>query len=166
MDKIMAFEDHYWLKYIHDSRFPRQSKDKVFVFKMFVNLAGSGINLVRCMQHNGDMKNSWTMFDHVEQLRNWTMMVCHVYDNKYCKILTTTCCDMQSKNAQAIPCSKTNLMQWCSIMVSLRWILRVHGRKFTCKLKCCEEGLWLWWSNNTSWRVQAYMSFPLDHQPR
>jgi len=96
----MAFKDHYWFKNMHDSGFPRQSKDKVFVFKMIVDLAGSKINLVRCMQHNEDMKNSWIMFDHVQQLCDWTMMVCHVYDNKYCKILTIASCDMQSKSAQ------------------------------------------------------------------
>ena len=64
------------------------------MFKMSVNLAGSGVDLVRRMQHSGDMENSWIMFDHVKRLHNSTMMVCHVYDNKYCKILTIACCDM------------------------------------------------------------------------
>ena len=65
MDSIMAFTDHVGFKYVHDNRFLGQSKDKVFVFKTFVDLAGSGVGLVRHMQHDGDMENSWIMFDHV-----------------------------------------------------------------------------------------------------
>ena len=34
MNGIMALKDHSGFKYVHDSRFPGQSKDKVFVFKM------------------------------------------------------------------------------------------------------------------------------------
>ena len=28
-------------------------------------------------------------------------MMCHVYDNKHCKVLTITCCDVQSEDARA-----------------------------------------------------------------
>jgi hypothetical protein len=42
LDSIMALKNHYEFQYVYDSRFPRQSKDKVFVFKMYVDLAGSG----------------------------------------------------------------------------------------------------------------------------
>ena len=35
------------------------------------------------------------MFDHVKRLKNWTTLACYVYDNKYCKVLTIACCDMQ-----------------------------------------------------------------------
>lgn len=41
------------------------------------------------------------MFDHVKQLHGWTMMVCHGYDNKHCKVLTIACCDMQLEDAHA-----------------------------------------------------------------
>ena len=34
MDCIMALKDHSGFKYVHDSRFPEQSKDKIFVFRM------------------------------------------------------------------------------------------------------------------------------------
>ena len=41
-----------------DNRFSGQSKDKVSMSKIFVDLAGSGIDLVRCMQRDGDMENT------------------------------------------------------------------------------------------------------------
>ena len=94
MDSIMALKDHSGFKYVHGSRFPGQSKDKVFVFKMSVNLPGSGVDLVKRMQVGGDMENSWIMFDHVKRLKDWTTLACHVYDSKYCKMLTIACCDM------------------------------------------------------------------------
>ena len=49
------------------------------------------------MHVGGDMENLWIMFDHVKVLKHWTTLACHVYDNKYCKILMIVCCDMQSK---------------------------------------------------------------------
>src|ERR1700737_2135863 len=41
------------------------------------------------------------MFDHVKCLKGWTTLVCHVYDSKYCKVLTIACCDMQSEDGVA-----------------------------------------------------------------
>jgi hypothetical protein len=79
MDSIMTLKDHYVFKFIHGSRFLRQSKDKVFVLKMFVDLPVSDVELVKRMQVGGDMENSWIMFDHVKRLKDWTTMVCHVY---------------------------------------------------------------------------------------
>lgn len=66
-----------------------------------MDLAGSGVDIVRRMQRGGGMKDSWIMFDHVKRLRDWIMMACHVYDMKHCKGLTIACCDMQSQDAQA-----------------------------------------------------------------
>lgn len=59
MDSIMALKDHIRFKYVHNNRFLRQFKDKVFVFKMFVDLFGSEVNLVNRMQSGGDMETSW-----------------------------------------------------------------------------------------------------------
>ena len=53
MDCIMELKDHSAFKFVHGSRFPRQSMDKVFVFKMFVDLPGSGVKLVKRMQVGG-----------------------------------------------------------------------------------------------------------------
>ena len=44
------------------------------------------------------MKHSWIVFDHIKHLKDWTILACHVYDNKYCKVLPIACCDMQSKD--------------------------------------------------------------------
>ena len=49
MDSKMALKDRSRFKYVHDSMFPRQSKDKVFVFKMSMNLARSGVDLLKHM---------------------------------------------------------------------------------------------------------------------
>jgi hypothetical protein len=70
----------------------------VFVFKMSVDLPGSDVELMKMMQVGRDMENSWIMFDHVKRLKDWTTMTCHVYDRRYCKVLTIECCDMQSED--------------------------------------------------------------------
>jgi hypothetical protein len=46
IDSIMVLKDNAKFKYIHDSQFPSQSINIVFVFKMSIDLAGSGIDLV------------------------------------------------------------------------------------------------------------------------
>jgi hypothetical protein len=101
MNSIMALKDHSAFKFIYGSRFPGQSKDKVFVFKMFVDLTGSSMKLVKRMQDGGDMENSCIMFDHIKRLKDWTTMTCHVYDSRYCKVLTIAYCDMQSEDGAA-----------------------------------------------------------------
>lgn len=53
MDNIMASKDHLGFKYVHDSRFSGQYKDKVLVFKMYVDFVGSGVNTSRRMQCGG-----------------------------------------------------------------------------------------------------------------
>jgi hypothetical protein len=55
---------------------------------MFVDGVGSGVGLVARMQTWGNLVNSWIMFDHVKQFVGWTTMGCHVYDPKYCKVMT------------------------------------------------------------------------------
>jgi hypothetical protein len=74
MDSIMALKDHSAFKFIHGSRFPGQSKDKGFVFKMSVDLPSSGVELVKRMQDCDDMENSWIMFAHVKRMKDWTTM--------------------------------------------------------------------------------------------
>ena len=54
----MTLKDHSTFKFVHGSRFPRKSKDKVFVFKMFVDPLGSGVELVKKIQVGKDMENS------------------------------------------------------------------------------------------------------------
>ena len=47
------------------------------------------------------MENSWIMFDHVKRLKDWTTLACHVYDSKYCKVLTIACYDIQFEDGVA-----------------------------------------------------------------
>lgn len=91
----MALKYHSDFKYVHGSRFIWQSKNKGIAFKIFINLLASDVDLVKHMQVGGDMKNSWIMFDHVKCLKDQTTMACHVYDNKYCKVLIIMGYDMQ-----------------------------------------------------------------------
>ena len=115
-----------------------------FVFKMSLDLAGSGADIVKCMQHSGDMENFLDNVDHVKCLYDCTIVAGHVYNNKHGKVLTIACCDIQSEDAQAETCTGRILMQSCSIMVSPGWTLRVYGAQRTCKVECCEKGLKQW----------------------
>jgi hypothetical protein len=49
------------------------------------------------------------MYDHVKRMKDWTTLACHVYDSKYCKVMTITCCDMQSEDGAAQPLLWKNL---------------------------------------------------------
>lgn len=42
-------------------------------------------------------------------LKGWTTLACHMYDNKYSKVLTIVCCNMQSKDGAIRPYSWKNL---------------------------------------------------------
>ena len=117
MDSLMALKDHSTFNFVHGNRFPRLSKDKVFDFKMFVNLPSSGVKLVKKMQVGGNMENSWIMFDHVKCLIDWTTMACHVYANRYYKVLTIACCDMQSEDGAA------QILFWKKLMLSWQKIV-------------------------------------------
>lgn len=57
LDSIMALEDHYDIKYMC-MIFLGQSKDKVFVFKMLVDLPESVVNLVKHMWCGDDIEYS------------------------------------------------------------------------------------------------------------
>ena len=46
-DSIMALRDHLCFKYVNDSRYTGQYEDKVFVFKIYVDLPRSGVDLVK-----------------------------------------------------------------------------------------------------------------------
>ncbi len=68
---------------------------------MSVNKVGSRVGLIARMYLEGDLENSRIMFDHVKWVIGWTTMVCHVYDSRYCKMMTIIVCDMQSKDTKA-----------------------------------------------------------------
>ena len=38
------------------------------------------------------------MFDHFKCLKDWTIFACHMYERKYCKVLTIAYCDMQCED--------------------------------------------------------------------
>ena len=58
MDNIMAFKNHSSFKYVHGSKISGQSKNKVFVFKMYVDPKGSGVDLVQRLQVGGEPMNN------------------------------------------------------------------------------------------------------------
>ena len=49
MDNIMVFKDHFGFKYVHDSRFSWQYKERNYMFKVSVDFVGSGANMCRCI---------------------------------------------------------------------------------------------------------------------
>jgi hypothetical protein len=68
---------------------------------MLIEGDGCGVDLVKQTQLGGDLENSWMMFDHVKRVQGWTTMACHVCDLVYCKVMSITICDMQSKDIKA-----------------------------------------------------------------
>ncbi len=72
----------------------------MFIFKMSLNVVGSGMSLVTRMQLVRDLQNAWIMLDHVKHVVRWTCMVCHVYNSAYCKLMTIAICDMHFKDAE------------------------------------------------------------------
>lgn len=57
-----------------------------------------GVGLMKHMQVGGNIEILFMIFDHVKCTKVWTMQTCHVYGNKYWKVLTIACCDIQSKD--------------------------------------------------------------------
>ena len=100
IDNIMTMKRESKFEFIHDSVFPGQEKEKVYMFKMLTKGPGSGVDLVRRMQPPGDLQNAWVMFDHMKRVKDWTTMACHVYDTEYKKVMTIAMCDMQSENTE------------------------------------------------------------------
>ena len=80
IDNIMTMKRESKFEFIHNSVFPGQGKEKVYVFKMLTEGPGSGVDLIRRMQVGGDLQNAWMMFGHVKCVKDWTTMACHVYD--------------------------------------------------------------------------------------
>ena len=81
IDNIMTMKRESKFEFIHNSVFPGQGKEKVYVFKMLTEGPGSGVDLIRRMQVGGDLQNAWMMFDHVKRVKDWTTMACHAYDS-------------------------------------------------------------------------------------
>ena len=58
IDNIMTMKRESKFEFIHDSVFPGQGKEKVYMFKMLTEGPGSGVDLVRRMQPRGDLQNA------------------------------------------------------------------------------------------------------------
>jgi hypothetical protein len=89
--------------FVQENKFlgQRADLDKVFVLKMSEVGPGSGVDLVKRMQPGENLDNVWMMFDNVKRVRQWTTMVCHVYDSTYCRVMTIASYDMQSEDSEA-----------------------------------------------------------------
>ena len=103
MDGIAKLQGVSNWAYVQRNQFPRQGDDtdKVFVFKMSEVGLGSGVGLVRWMQPSGDLENAWMMSDHVKRVKGWTTMAAHVYDGTYQRVMTMSCCEIQSEDNDA-----------------------------------------------------------------
>ena len=76
-------------------------KRKCLSSKMSMDLPWSGVNFVKRGPFDQDTENSWIIFDHIKRLKDYTTIVCHVYNNKYCNVLMIACCDMQYEDGVA-----------------------------------------------------------------
>ena len=103
MDSITKLRGSSNWAFVQENKFPNQGSDsdKVFVFKMSEVGPGSGVDLVKRMQVGSDLQDAWMMFDHVKRVKVWTTMACHVYDSKYCRVMSIVVCDMQSEDTIA-----------------------------------------------------------------
>ena len=103
MDNITKLRGSSNWAFVQENKFPGQGSDtdKVFVFKMSEVGPGSGVDFVKRMQVDGDLQDAWMMFDHVKRVKGWTTMACHVYDSKYCRVMSIAICDMQSEDIVA-----------------------------------------------------------------
>ena len=101
IDNILKLKKSLTYDYIHDSKFPSQGNELVYLLKMSTCGQGSGVSLVHRMQLGGDLENEWVMFDHVKRMKDWTIFGIHVYDPDCCSIMTIVVCNMQSKKADA-----------------------------------------------------------------
>ena len=70
INNIMTMKRESKFEFIHDSVFPGQGKEKVYMFKMLTEGPRSGVDLVRQMQPSGDLQNAWLMFDHVKRVKD------------------------------------------------------------------------------------------------
>ena len=68
------------------------------------------MDLVKRMQRGGDLRNSWIMFDHVNRVKQWTTMACHVYEPSFCKVMTIAICDMKIEDVDS------QVIMWQSII--------------------------------------------------
>jgi hypothetical protein len=86
---------------VQRNQFPRQGDDadKMFVFKMLEVGPGSGVDLVRWVQSGGDLENVWMMSNHVKQVKRWTTIAAHVYDETYQWVMNIACCELQCPNS-------------------------------------------------------------------
>ena len=66
------------------------------------------------------------MFDHVKRLKDWTTFACHVYNRKYCKVVTIVCCDMQSKDGT----TQTLLWENLNFVMAENGVSNVHFKGF------------------------------------
>jgi hypothetical protein len=101
IDNIRKLKKSLTFDYIHDSKFPGQGDELVYLFKMSTCGQGSGVSLVCRMQFGRDLENEWIMFDHIKRIKEWITFGVHVYDPDYCSVMTIAVCDMQLEMADA-----------------------------------------------------------------
>lgn len=83
---ILELKRKCHFEFFHGNRFPLQAQkvdERCFIFKMSTTSLGSGVDIVECMDANGDgdLWYSWVCFDHVHRIESgWITMGAHVYE--------------------------------------------------------------------------------------
>lgn len=83
---------------VKTTNFPRQGSSNIYLFKMSSGSLGSRMNLVRRMQHGGDLQDVWLMFDHTYRVKCWTTVACHDYNHVFRYVMIIDICDILSKD--------------------------------------------------------------------
>ena len=182
IDNIMTMKRESKFEFIHDSVFPGQGKEKVYVFKMLTEGPESGVDLIRRMQVlGGDLQNAWMMFDHVKRVKYWTMMACHVYDPQYKKVMTIAICDMQSEDTEV----QVHFWRSLNAVMSQHGVLNPNFKGFMADsamanwnavrivyssgsahevMENCERTCYLHWSNSLHKHTQKHIKQSLQQQ--
>ncbi len=103
IDNILLLSSKSCYDYIQNSCFLGQIyNEKIFLFKLFVDGSSRDVELVKLMQLDGDLENTWMMFHHVKHHgEKYITMVCHVQDPFYYKVTTIVVYNMKSKSIDA-----------------------------------------------------------------
>lgn len=101
VDNILELKKRSKYDIVQESVFLGQGSKKNYLFKMSVKGPWIGVNLVERMQPGGSLENAWLVIDHVERVKDWNSMACHVYDSTYCKVMNIAICDMQSEDTKS-----------------------------------------------------------------
>ena len=119
LEKLIELRNSTVFPFVQSILFPGQgvsTAERPHIFKMSTKGPGSGVDLVRRMQKDGDLENSWVMSDVMHRCldRNWCTMSAHVYDHLYRGLCTIFVCKLASEDTAALQTAWTVMRRICA----------------------------------------------------